>query len=267
MQNKALYIPHGGGPIPLITGKDHEEMISFLKAVPKTLGDISCIVVISAHWEADVVTITSGGNPPLIYDYSGFPDESYEIQYPAPGNPGMANKIHQALREQGVEATLDATRGFDHGLFVPLKLMFPEANIPCVQLSLVRGLKAAAHINLGQALASLDTENVLFLGSGLSFHNMQAFFGKRDGAIDEQNEAFEDWLVETCTSEKMSEADREHRLIEWESEAPYSRYCHPREEHLLPLHVCAGLAGRQAEKAFDGQVLGKRTTGYLWELG
>jgi 4,5-DOPA dioxygenase extradiol len=266
MQNKALYIPHGGGPIPLLTGKDHQEMISFLKAVPKTLGDISCIVVISAHWEADVVTITSAENPPLIYDYSGFPDESYEIQYPAPGNPSMANKIYQAFSEHGIDAKLDANRGFDHGMFVPLKLMYPEANIPCVQISLLNSLDAAAHINLGKVLAGIKADNTLFLGSGLSFHNMQAFFGQQGREQDEQNEAFEDWLIETCTAENLSEGDRETRLVDWDSEAPYSRYCHPREEHLLPLHVCAGLAGRQAEKAFDGQVLGKRTTGYLWEL-
>ena len=166
------------------------------------------------------------------------------------------------LKAVGIPARLDAQRGYDHGLFIPLKLMYPQADIPSLQLSLLRGLDPRAHIALGQALRALLDENILVIGSGFSFHNLGAFSWQGSSAPDPANEAFQDWLIETCTA-SMSESEREERLVEWER-GPSARYCHPREEHLLPLHVCAGMAGKAGQVIFDDQILGKRGVAFLW---
>ena len=152
---------------------------------------------------------------------------------------------------------------YDHGLFIPLKMMYPEADIPSLQLSLLHNLDPAEHIALGKALRELVTEKIMVIGSGFSFHNQNAFFGQVRGAPDPANEAFQNWLLETCTTDAISESEREKRLIEWEK-APSARYCHPREEHLLPLHVCLGMAGKPAKVIFDDQILGKRGLAFLW---
>lgn len=259
-----LYIPHGGGPLPLLGDKYHQGMLDFLKRITPSLGKPSAILVISAHWEEETATITSGKTPPLFYDYYGFPDEAYQIEYPAPGDPALAKKVFDALRENQIDAKLDDERGFDHGVFVPLKIMYPDATIPCVQLSLLNSLDPASHIQIGKALTKLRKENILILGSGFSFHNLSAFFSQRypDGS-DPQNEAFQEWLIKTCTGENIDQHERQERLIQWEN-APYARYCHPREEHLLPLHVCAGIAGSPASLVFDGEVIGKKAISLLW---
>jgi len=257
-----LFIPHGGGPLPLLGDVGHKPMLDFLKKITPTLGRPDAILLISAHWEESIPTITSGPNPDLIYDYSGFPDEAYEITYPAPGNPALAQKIDQLLSENNIEAKLDDQRGFDHGMYVPLKLMYPEANIPCVQLSLLNSLDPDQHIKMGKALSALRQENILVIGSGFSFHNLRALMS---GRLDsKQNESFEHWLAETCTSTGFDEEQRESRLKNWK-EAPGAIYCHPREEHLLPLHVCYGIAGAPAELVFNDRMLNALTTGYLWQ--
>ena len=258
-----LLIPHGGGPMPLLGDESHRSMVSFLKEIRPTLGDPSAILVISAHWEEDEAVITSGETPSLIYDYYGFPDEAYEIEYPVPGDPVLARKIYDLLQDSGIRTRLDDRRGFDHGLFVPLKIMFPEASIPCVQLSLINTLDPETHIEIGKALSDLRKENVLILGSGFSFHNLKAFFSQTTDVSDPKNEAFERWLIDTCTNENISDDEREMRLIEW-SNAPFARYCHPREEHLLRLHVCFGLSNTIARLVFDGNVAGKKTSGFRW---
>ena len=198
-----------------------------------------------------------------MYDYYGFPAASYRIQYPAPGAPALAKKIYALLRSAGIVARLDERRGFDHGLFVPLKIMYPEAEIPCVQLSLLASLDPQAHIALGKALAPLRNEDVLIVGSGFSFHNLRAFFAGPSGTPDQRNEAFNEWLVATCTGERLSVGEREERLVAWEA-APHARYCHPREEHLLPLHVCFGMAQVKARLVFDQEVMGKKACAFLW---
>lgn len=258
-----LYLPHGGGPLPLLGDRDHLEMIDFLHEVTPTLGTPSAIVVISAHWEEQIPTITSGAKPPLIYDFVGFPEEAYRITYPAPGAPALANRLYQLLQENGVYARMDDRRGFDHGLYVPLKLMYPEAEIPCVQLSLVRDLDALTHLEIGSALAPLREENILIIGSGFSFHNLGAFFSHPSGVVDSGNIAFDEWLYETCCSTAISNDERLQRLADWE-QAPSARRCHPRQEHLLPLHVCAGLADAPAQRVFNGTILGKRASAFLW---
>ncbi len=258
-----LFIPHGGGPLPLLGHQPHKKLVAFLQDIPKRITKPSAILIISTHWEEHVATVTSAANPPLLYDYYGFPEESYQIKYPAIGNPALAEKVTRLLIDNGIEAQQNAERGLDHGVFIPLKLMYPKADIPCVQLSLVKGLDPQHHINMGKALAGLKNDNVLILGSGFSFHNLQAMLSPDGSDKDERNEAFEDWLIETCSEEKLPNEERENKLTQW-SNAPHARYCHPREEHLIPLHVCYGCAETQAELVFNDEVMGKKASNYLW---
>ena len=263
-----LCIPHGGGPMPLMNDESHREMIDYLEGIEATIGRPDAIVLVSAHWECEQPTLTSGASPELYYDYGGFPPEMYDLHYPAPGSPGLANDVAALLSNAGFDPQLDPDRGFDHGVFVPLMLMYPDASIPVVQLSLLASLDAQAHIEMGEALAPLAERNVLVLGSGFTFHNMGAFSpalqgGAANGHTDPENEAFEQWLRETCTDPDLDEGERRARLISW-ADAPGARWCHPREEHLLPLHVCYGAGGGAATQAFDGLVLAKRSSGYSW---
>jgi 4,5-DOPA dioxygenase extradiol len=257
-----VYFSHGGGPLPILGDPGHKTMIDFMIALPSKLARPDYILVISAHWEENTATLLGAQKPPMFYDYYGFPKQAYEITYPAPGSPERADKIIAWLKSENISARLDAQRGFDHGLFIPLKMMYPEADIPCLQLSLLRGLDPKAHIALGQALRGLKEENVLVIGSGFSFHNMSAFIWEGPGTPDPNNDAFQNWLIDTCTSTRL-QAEREQRLIQWEK-APSARYCHPREEHLLPLHVCLGMAENSAELIFDDRILGKRSVAFLW---
>jgi aromatic ring-opening dioxygenase catalytic subunit (LigB family) len=233
-----------------------------MRRLPAQLRRPDAILVISAHWEESAATLLSAPAPAMLYDYYGFPEAAYAITYPAPGSVELANRMAGLLKENSIPARLDSQRGFDHGLFIPLKLMYPEADIPALQLSLVRGLDPAAHLALGQALRSLMSENILVIGSGFSFHNMRAFSWQGGDTPDPANDAFQNWLIEVCAG-SLAQAEREQRLIEWQG-APSARYCHPREEHLLPLHVCLGMAGKPAAVAFDDYILGKRGVAFLW---
>ncbi|HEY8158969.1 MAG TPA: class III extradiol ring-cleavage dioxygenase [Methylobacter sp.] len=262
-RSSVLYLSHGGGPLPLLGDKGHQNLIDFIRTVTPTLIKLSEILVISAHWEENKPTITSGVFPSLIYDYYGFPKEAYEIEYPVSGAPKLANKIFNLLGRAGIDAQLDDQRGFDHGLFVPLKLMYPDINLPCVQLSLVNNLQSEQHIRMGKALADLRKDNVLVIGSGFSFHNLKAFFAPSTQQSQAMNQAFEHWLIDTCSNRQMTEEEREHRLINWES-APAAKYCHPREEHLLPLHVCYGIASTAAKRVFEFEIMGKMASAYSW---
>lgn len=259
----AIFLSHGGGPLPLLGDPAHEEMVQSLESIAAEIEQPEAIVMVSAHWEERVATITNAAHPGIIYDYYGFPPESYEIQYPAPGNPDLARRLQECLRENGVTAALDGERGFDHGLYIPLKIMYPEADIPCVQVSLLESLDPGEHIALGEAMAAISGDGVLIMGSGFSFHNMKAFFGSGVSQVDERNEAFERWLIDTCSDRGLDEAQRARRLLDWER-APHARYCHPREEHLLPLHVCYGVTKRAATAAVELNILDKKASFYLW---
>ncbi len=265
MNNKAtiLYIPHGGGPLPLLDEAGHTSMNNFLRGFPATIAKPDAIVVISAHWEDPVIAITAGRAPPLLFDYYGFPPETYQYEYPASGLPELSERAGRLIRQAGINVQLDAQRGFDHGLFIPLLLMYPRADIPCIQISLSSSLDAALHVRIGRALADLKSENLLVLGSGFSFHNMKALMSKADDLTDEKNQAFETWLARTCSDTQITEADRESRLVHWE-QAPHARYCHPREEHLLPLHVCYGIGRSAAKLVFQDKVSGFMTSAYQW---
>ena len=263
MPANVLFLSHGGGPLPLLGDLSHTDMVTNLQLIANNIAKPSAIVLISAHWEAELVTVTHASRPELIYDYYGFPDAAYDIEYPAPGQPALAEKVYALLDQAGDEARLDEKRGFDHGLFVPLKIMYPEADIPCIQVSLLNNLDPARHIELGKTLSWLEHENLLIVGSGFSFHNMRAFFRPGDAESDARNRAFEDWLIDTCSNQQLNETERYNRLVSWEL-APHARYCHPREEHLLPLHVCYGVAQRACREVFTASILGKQASFYLW---
>lgn len=264
-QRRALFLSHGGGPMPILGGDSHSEMVSCLKEIAGSIARPSAIIVVSAHWEARNATVTSGENPGLFYDYSGFPEESYKIEYPCPGNPALSKSVAEQLERAGIDVRLDDARGFDHGLFVPLKIMYPDAQIPCVQLSLLNGLDPLMHIKLGRSLQALGDQSLLLIGSGFSFHNMKAFFTTETDESRSANQSFERWLLEVCSDQKISEGERSQRLMAWE-DAPFARYCHPREEHLLPLHVCYGFAASACSKSYELQILDKQSSMYLWEV-
>jgi aromatic ring-opening dioxygenase catalytic subunit (LigB family) len=193
------------------------------------------VLVISAHWEEEDFTVQTHPRPPMLYDYSGFPEHTYQLKYPAPGSPELARRVKELLGAAGLPVKEDSARGFDHGVFVPFLLIYPEADIPLIQLSLKRNLDPRAHLELGHALAPLRSEGVLIVGSGYSYHNLRRF-NDTTGV----SEPFDAWLKDAvCDPEPAS---REGKLLRWE-QAPNARLCHPREEHLIPLMVAAGAAG------------------------
>lgn len=251
-----IYLPHGGGPCFFMTWTmgppdTWERMAAWLQALPQALPRApTALVVISAHWEEARPTVTSAATPPLLFDYYGFPPHTYELTWPAPGSPALAQRVQGLLGAAGIETAADPGRGYDHGVFVPLKLSFPRADVPTVALSLRRGLDPAEHLAIGRALAPLRDEGVLLVGSGMSYHNMRRFMSPVAAAPSRR---FDDWLAETVA---LAEAERSERLTRWTT-APDARECHPREEHLLPLMVVAGAAGSDAgARVFRDEVMG-----------
>jgi aromatic ring-opening dioxygenase catalytic subunit (LigB family) len=249
-----LYIPHGGGPCFFMDwtmgpANTWDKMAAWLKQLLATLPvRPQALLVISAHWETAQPRLTGHAQPPLIYDYYGFPEHTYQLTYPAPGHPALAKEVHKLLTEAGIPADIDPERGLDHGVFVPFKLIDPEAQIPVIQLSLQAGLDPAQHLAIGRALAPLREQGVLIVGSGMSFHNMRAFGHQAQAP----SRIFDDWLTATVTA---PEAERTQSLINW-STAPQGQFAHPREEHLLPLMVVAGAAGSDpGSKIFEDEVM------------
>jgi aromatic ring-opening dioxygenase catalytic subunit (LigB family) len=238
-------------------------MVEHLGNIASSIERPSGIVVISAHWEESEATVTAHPKPPIIYDYYGFPAESYSLEYPAPGDPELAARLVDTMAEKDIAARLDHERGFDHGLYIPLLLMYPEADIPCIQLSLLSSLDPEKHIRVGEALSNLARDNVIVLGSGFSFHNLKVLLGGDSSTPDPENDAFESWLIDTCKSSEIDESTRVQRLINWER-APAARYCHPREEHLLPLHVCYGVTKGACSGHAELTIMGKKSSTYFW---
>lgn len=261
MRAPVLFIPHGGGPLPLLGDAAHKPLSEFLRQIPKKLAGINAILVISAHWEEACPTLMTAEEPGMLYDYYGFPAESYELQYPAKGSPELARQVKLCLGANGIEVETNGERGFDHGVFVPLMLMYPEARLPVLQLSLNSHLDPAFHYGLGEALSTLRDQGVLILGSGLSFHNLRP----DPSRVEKASQTFDDWLYDVSTSTRYTPEERRTLLIAW-SKAPEARFCHPREEHLLPLHVCAGAAGgAPAKRVFKGDLWRWAISGYLWD--
>jgi aromatic ring-opening dioxygenase catalytic subunit (LigB family) len=255
VQMPTLFVPHGAGPCFFMEWNPvdaWDKMAAFLKGIAATLPRRPrAIVLVSGHWLEEQVKVTASANPELIYDYSGFPAHTYELRYPAPGDPLLAARLVGLLGQAGIEAGEDQQRGYDHGVFIPLKLMFPDAEVPVLQLSLRSDLDARAHLEIGRAIAPLREQGVLIVGSGMSFHNMRGYGDPRFAPISDE---FDRWLSEAVES---SPAQREAALQQW-AEAPAARLCHPprAEEHLLPLLVAAGAgATSPGRKIFSDRVM------------
>jgi len=261
-KSQIIYLSHGGGPLPILNDPSHGKMIRFMENLPSILNKPDSIIVFSAHWEEDIITIQSGSEPGIVYDYYGFPDAAYHLNYPCKGNSKLAEKVAELFKECGIEYRMDNHRAYDHGSYIPLMMMYPNADIPVIQVSLNHNLDPLTHLNIGKALRRLNNENILIIGSGFSFHNMRQFDFTGKDIEDKLNDEFQDSLIQICCNENDIEK-RWQYITEWEI-IPGARYCHPREEHLLPLFVCAGLSNCNGTKIFDDYILGKRAIAFLW---
>ena len=238
-----LFLSHGGGSWHVIaemraqfaaTEALFHELPSLMPAKPKA------ILMISAHWEAPEFTVSSAQKPSMIYDYSGFPAHTYQLQYPAVGEPAFASRVQSLLEDAGI-VCVEENRGFDHGAFVPLILMYPEADIPVLTLSIKANYSPLEHIKMGEALAPLRDEGVLIVGSGYTYHNMRGYGRPESMQASVEFEAYLTKAVEATPS------TRNAMLADWQ-QAPFARQNHPREDHLIPLMVAAGAAGSDVGK-------------------
>jgi aromatic ring-opening dioxygenase catalytic subunit (LigB family) len=255
----AYFIPHGAGPWPFVPqlAAMHGTMETFLRDLLAGVGrKPSAILIVSAHWEERVATVSSRSDFSMLYDYGGFPPQTYQLQYPAPGAPGVAARVIELAAAAGLHVAEEHVRGYDHGVFVPLMVAAPDAAIPLVPLSLMDSLDPAAHIALGRALAPLRHEDVLIIGSGMSMHNARALMSREShpsGAL------FDAWLNGVVTGDVEQ---REARLTSWAA-APGARFSHPREDHLLPLMVVAGAAGEDlGHRIFHDHSFGAPLSGF-----
>lgn len=259
------FVSHGGGPWPLLdvglprVGRERESLLEYLQQVPllaKTKP--TALLIISAHWEASVPTVMSAAKPPMLFDYGGFPPESYALDWPAPGDPVLARRVRSLLEAKGFQTAEDPLRGFDHGTFVPMIAAFPKAEIPVVQLSLIAGLDPAKHLEMGRALAPLRDEGVFIIGSGNTFHNFRAMRSPSAGFV-QGAEVFDEWLRANVNAEASI---RDEALTRWQG-APFGRQAHPREEHLIPLMVVAGAAGTdRGQTTWQGSMMGLKGSGF-----
>jgi aromatic ring-opening dioxygenase catalytic subunit (LigB family) len=249
-----LYIPHGGGPCFFM-----EPFPAYLRGIPASIGQRpQAVLVISGHWECPEPTVLNADKYSLLFDYYGFPEHTYRLTYPARGSTAVAARVHALLAASGMPAAQEHERGLDHGVFVPFKLIFPDADVPIVQLSLLHNLDPEIHLAMGRALAPLRDEGVLIIGSGNSYHNLREFFSpsKDAGALSAQ---FDAWLGKAV---EAMQPEREHLLANWH-DAPGALASHPRSEHLLPLMVAAGAAGKDAgHVVYREEMFGKMFSGY-----
>jgi len=261
LRQPAFFIPHGGGPCFFMD--DPRGVWAGMEAFLRTLLALvperpRAVLVVSGHWETKGFAFTGAERPPLIYDYYGFPPHTYDLRFDAPGSPEVAARAALLLRNAGLQAAVDATRGLDHGVFIPLKVALPEADIPVIEMSVDRSLDPALHVAAGRGLAQLRDEGVLILGSGMSFHNMQ---GYGDPRFTAPSEAFDGWLSNVVLQDG---AERARLLANWEV-APAARLSHPKEEHLLPLMVAAGASDVPGERVYSQTVLETAISGFRFD--
>lgn len=260
-----LFVPHGGGPCFFMDWDPPDawdRMGAWLRGAAELVGvRPKAVLVVSGHWEEPAFTVNAKAVSSLLFDYHGFPEHTYRLTYPAPGAPELAAQARDLLAAAGLPAGEEHRRGLDHGVFVPFKLIYPQADIPVVQMSLRTGLDPAEHIAAGRALAPLRRQGVLIVGSGMSFHNMRRFRFRGKGPSDPDSVNFDAWLDETVA---LPAEERARRLVGWAG-APGGRASHPREEHLIPLHVVAGAAGDDpGREVFQDEVLGSRQSAYMF---
>jgi aromatic ring-opening dioxygenase catalytic subunit (LigB family) len=261
-----LYIPHGGGPCffietpPGFPRDMWDGMAAYLRGIGPSLAvRPTAVLVISGHWEAERPTVNTGERPALLFDYYGFPEHTYRLTYPAPGSPLVARRVREVLAAAEIASDEEPERGLDHGVFIPFKLIYPDADIPMVQLSLNRSLDAATHLKIGRALMPLRDEGVLIVGSGMSYHNLRDLYSGDPRALRSAAE-FDAWLGDAVTETDC--AARERKLAAWH-QAPGARAAHPRPEHLIPLMVAAGAAGEDTgRRSYNQPLLGKPISGF-----
>jgi aromatic ring-opening dioxygenase catalytic subunit (LigB family) len=256
-----LYIPHGGGPCFFIDPPPGDPLMwdglaAYLRGIDARIGvRPKAVLVISGHWETQQPTLNVAQRHKLLFDYYGFPEHTYRLKYPALGAPELEPRVRELLGEAGFELDVDGKRGLDHGVFVPFLLVYPNADVPILQLSLQQSLDPAVHLAMGRALAPLRDRGILIVGSGMSYHNLAAMFSGR-GA--EAAASFDAWLGEAVRDARTRDA----KLIEWKS-APGGRESHPRAEHLLPLMVAAGAAdGDVGVRTFGESIAGNAISGF-----
>lgn len=233
-----LFVSHGAPTLAIVDSPASR----FLRELGKTLPRPKAILVASAHWETrGGPAVSLAARPDTIHDFGGFPDALFAIQYPAPGAPGVAARAASRLAQAGIATVQSPTRGFDHGAWVPLHLMYPDADIPVAQISIVRGASPAEHERIGRALAPLRDEGVLIIGSGSLTHNLYEFRGQPiDVAAPEWVSTFGDWMKARLAANDLP------ALRDYRTQAPHAERNHPTEEHLLPLYVALGAAGETA---------------------
>lgn len=239
MSIPSLFVSHGAPTLPL----EEHGAVPFLKSVGIRLGKPKAILVVSAHWESRQPKVTSHPQPETIHDFFGFPESLYQIQYPAPGSEALANRVIDLLGKAEFDARGDSKRGLDHGAWVPLSLMYPDADVPVVQLSIQHHLGPLHHFHMGRALAPLREEGVLILGSGSAVHNLSQW--RNTGATPDWARDFDNWLNDAILERRLDD------LFDYRRLAPGAEMAHPRDEHLLPLYVALG-AGPDD---FGGQAL------------
>ncbi len=257
----SLYIPHGGGPCFFMDDPKGiwTGMGAFLRNYPKDLAARpKAIIVVSAHWETKGFAFGGAERPTMIYDYSGFPPHTYQLSFPIAGAPALAARAAELLTLNGLQASVDEARGIDHGLFIPMMLSFPDADIPMIEMSVEKSFDPRLHLDAGKALAALRAEGVLIVGSGMSFHNMR---GYGDPRFTAPSEAFDYWL--TAASE--SDHDKREALLASWSDAPSGRLSHPREEHLLPLMVAAGASRDKGRRIYSEHVLNTAISAFRFD--
>lgn len=239
MNNKqpTFFISHGGGPCFWMDWEPRDLFMNLEQSLSNFQSHLDekpkAIIVISAHWIEDDFTIQAKEEPGMLYDYYGFPEHTYHLKYNAKGSSYEAESIAKLIKLQGVNVKLDHDRDYDHGLFVPMMKMFPDTEIPVIQLSLKKGFSVFEHYELGQKLALLRDQGYLIIGSGLSYHNLRHL-----NDVEGKSKPFDEWLQRTLT---LTGDERKQTLIDWEK-APNARFCHPMEDHLAPLFVVVGAA-------------------------
>ncbi len=229
-----LFVSHGAPTLPLEPGETGEAWRLLGENLPKP----RAILLVSAHWETAVPTVSATTHPVTIHDFSGFPEALYQLRYGAPGAPDLAQQVALLLADAGISVNVDATRGFDHGAWVPLSFVFPAADIPVAQLSIQPAQNAAWHFKLGRTLQALREQNVLIIGSGAITHNLRAVFSHP------AQQPVPAWVTEFCAwmDDKIQRQNFE-ALCDYRTLAPFALQNHPTDEHLLPLFVALGAAG------------------------
>jgi len=244
--------PNGGPSDPM-----WQPMERYLAGLIDSLAERPrAILLVSGHWEEAEITVHTGARPDLLFDYYGFPEHTYHLRWDAPGAPDVARRAASLLREAGFATREENARGWDHGVFIPMKVAVPEADIPLAQMSLRADLDPADHIAIGRALAPLRDEGVLIVGSGMSFHNLRA----RGSAVVAPSAEWDAALTAAVTD--PDPVRRAERVANWRT-LPHAQFAHPREEHLLPLMVALGASGDgEAVRDHSSNVLGWAVSGY-----